>query len=430
MAQIEGFRIRNYKALKDITIGKLWNTQSEKSLTRLTVVIGKNGSGKSSIFDAFGFIADCLKKGVEQACDERGGFEKIFSKGVRFTEEMSFEIYYRESAEDNPITYEFSVKIDESHRPYVSSERLRQRRSGTESYGRPFSFLILKEGTGVVWKGEKSGIDEKDNNTETLLNLIKEIESTPNSEETSEKEIVCLDDNRHLAITILGALKQHPRIIKFRRFIESWYLSYFSPDSARFLPMTGGQKHLNVRGDNLANVVQFMQREHPERFKKVLDKVSKKIPGVEKIDTKVSPDGRLLLEFFAQGFKEPFFSQQMSDGTLKYFTYMLLLEDPEPHSLICIEEPENGLYHKLLELLAEEFRNYASNEKASSQIFVTTHQPYLVNALTPDEVWILEKQPDGFSKVTRVSSNDLAKNLVEEGFQLGYLWYSDYLCED
>ena len=60
MAQIEGLRIQNYKALKDITLGKLWYTHNEKSLTKLTALIGKNGTGKSSVFDALGFISDCL----------------------------------------------------------------------------------------------------------------------------------------------------------------------------------------------------------------------------------------------------------------------------------------------------------------------------------------------------------------------------------
>ena len=428
MAQIEGFRIQNYKALKDITLGKLWNTQCEP-LKKLTVVIGKNGTGKSSIFDAFGFISDCLKNGVEEACDDRGGFEKIFSKGQDISEGINFEIYYRESKKDSPITYEFSIKIDEKKRPYVASERLRQRRNGSGNVGRPFSFLILNNGTGVVWKGETVGkLNDEDDCS--LFNLIDQIESEQKSEETNETEVVRLENNRHLAITTLGSLKQHPRVTKFRKFIESWYLSYFSPDSARSLPISGSQKHLNVHGDNLANVVQYMQREHDDKFIKVLDKISKKIPGIEKIDTKISPDGRLLLEFYAQGFAEPFFAQQMSDGTLKFFTYMLLLEDPEPHSLVCIEEPENGLYHKLLEVLGREFRNYASNRKVDSQVFITTHQPFLVNTLNANEVWILEKQPDGFSKISRVSNNALASKMVDAGLPLGELWYSDYLSED
>ena len=194
--------------------------------------------------------------------------------------------------------------------------------------------------------------------------------------------------------------------------------------------MAGVQKHLNIHGDNLANVVQFMKREHPDKFQKVLSGITKKIPGVANIETEVSQDGRLLLKFQGEGFSEPFFAQQMSDGTLKFFTYLLLLEDPEPHSLICIEEPENGLYHKLLELLAKEFRSYAKSANSSSQVFITTHQPYLVNALKPEEVWILKKQHDGFSAISRVSSNELARNMYNEELGLGYLWYSDYLGDD
>lgn len=431
MAQIQGFRIRNYKALKDITLGKLWNN-NEEPLTQLTAVIGKNGAGKSTIFDAFGFIADCLKNGVEDACDLRGGFQKIFSKGQSQDESVSFELYYRESANDNPITYEFSLKLDENKRPFVYKERLRQRRKGQHKFGQPFSFLVLNNGMGVVWKGETQGkqIKEDENSLFDPKQLIADIEAGIATEETNETEVIRMEDNRHLAITVLGALKQHPRIAAFRKFIESWYLSYFSPDSARSLPLAGIQKHLDVHGDNLANVVQFMQREQPQRFRSILKDISQKIPGLLNIDTETSSDGRLLLKFYAKGFNEPFYAQQMSDGTLKIFTYLLLLEDPEPHSFICIEEPENGLYHKLLEILAQEFRTYASANKGGSQIFITTHQPYFVNALKPDEVWVLEKQADGFSKITRASSNELVRNMVEEGIELGNLWYSDYLDGD
>ena len=117
----------------------------------------------------------------------------------------------------------------------------------------------------------------------------------------------------------------------------------------------------------------------------------------------------------------------MSDGTLKVFAYLLLMDDPEPPPFICIEEPENGLYHKLLEALAQEFRSHANGKKNAPQIFVTTHQPYFVDALSPEEVWILEKGADGYSVIRRVSDLEIVKNLVEEGLPLGGLWYSDYL---
>jgi len=384
----------------------------------MTAVIGKNGAGKSTIFDAFGFLADCLKLGVEEACDRRNGFERIVSQGVN--EPVMFEIYYREEHNARPITYEVAFALDESGRPYVKSERLRQRRK-EQSKGWPFSFLVLEEGRGVVWKGESTGIQE-----ETGKLSLQEIEKLM-SEESNETESVELEDVRRLGITTLGALKQHPRISAFRQFIEGWYLSYFTPDAARKLSLTGPQKHLNIHGDNIGNVVQFMKRDHPRQFDKILVDIAGKIPGIDRIDTVPMADGRLLLRFNDKGFEDPFSAQQMSDGTLKVFAYLLLLSDPNPPPFICIEEPENGLYHKLLEVLAKQFREHVTDSKNKSQIFITTHQPYFVDALEPNEVWILEKGNDGFSTIRRASEYPIVQNLVEEGLPLGGLWYSDYL---
>ncbi len=406
MALIEGFRTQNYRVLKDITLGRLWNQQKKKPLTPLVTVIGKNGVGKSTIFDAFGFLADCLDNGVEEACDlrKRGGFERLVSAGSQGP--VKFEVYYRESPKERPITYELAIALDKSNRPYVQEERLRQRRKGQSGTGRPYSFLILQNGKGTVWAGEETFEGED-----------------------AARIPVELTDNRKLGIATLGALKEHPRITRFRNFIQGWYLSYFSPDRARSLPMAGPQKHLNVHGDNLGNVVQYMEREYKNKFQKILDQIAEKIPGIDHIDTKKTDDGRLLLRFNDRGFQDPFFAQQMSDGTLKLFAYLLLLEDPSPPPFICIEEPENGLYHKLLEALAQQFRSHATGRKNAPQLFITTHQPYFVDALAPNETWILEKGEDGFSTIRRASDDPIVVAMVEEGLPLGSLWYSDYLDE-
>ena len=117
----------------------------------------------------------------------------------------------------------------------------------------------------------------------------------------------------------------------------------------------------------------------------------------------------------------------MSDGTLKLFAYLLMLEDPQPPPFVCIEEPENGLYHKLLEVLAGELRDHATRSKNPSQVFITTHQPYFIDCLNPDETWVLDKQDDGFSTISRADSDPIVSAMVEEGLPLGSLWYSDYL---
>ena len=420
MARIEGLRVRNYKVLKEVTLGRLWNQQKRAPLTPMSAVIGKNGVGKSALFDAFGFLADALRLGVEDACDARGrgGFNRLHTQGT--SGPISFELYYRERPKDRPITYEIEIDQDARGRARVTYERLRQRRRG-QRHGRPFTFLWLFDGEGIAWEGEQdAGIDEEPDDFRDY------VESLGEWEESKDREWVELTDQSHLGIATLGALKQHPRIAAFRRFIEGWHLSYFSPDAARSLPLAGPQKHLNVHGDNLGNVVQFMERDYPDRFRTVLDRIADKIPGIDKIDTERTSDGRLLLRFNDRGFSDPFYAQQMSDGTLKVFCYLLLLEDPTPPPFLCIEEPENGLYHKLLETLATEFREHAVHRRGS-QVFITTHQPYFVNSLNPDEVWILEKGADGMSTVHRASESPIVANMVAEGVPLGNLWYSDYL---
>ena len=154
MARIEGIRIQNFRSLKDVTLGKTFENQRGEPLPPLITIIGPNGSGKTALMDAFGFIGDCLAYGVEEACEKphRGGFEKVRTKGQ--SEPIRFEIYYREEPKARPISYSLEVDIDGSTgRPYVYHERLRQRRKG-QSWGQPYSFLEVTNGKGyeVGWK--------------------------------------------------------------------------------------------------------------------------------------------------------------------------------------------------------------------------------------------------------------------------------------
>lgn len=408
MAMIEGFRIQNYRALRDVAMGRIGTDQKlrqAKPLTPMTAVIGKNGVGKSSIFDAFGFLSDCMETDLETACNarKRGGFDKLVSSGVN--EPITLSIYYRESQADRPITYEVCIgKETKTDLPIVFSERLRQRRKN-QSEGQPLSFLRVDHGKGSVWSGDDS----------------------LEGDDFAERKIE-LDPHRLAIVSLAEHIKENPRITKFKHFIQNWYLSYFTPDAARQISQAGIQKHLNLHGDNIGNVVQYLERNHPIIFKRILESISQKIPGIGTIQPyRDKVTNNLYLLFKDKGFAEPFTQQQMSDGTLKMFSYMLLLNDPEPAPYICIEEPENGLYHKQLETLAAEFRTHATGRKGASQIFVTTHQPYFVDALNPEEVWVLEKNEKGFASVIRASEIAFVQDMVNEGQSLGALWYSDYL---
>jgi len=406
MGRIAGIRIKNYGSLKDIKIGKLLSDKSGKELTNINAIIGQSGTGKSTLADAFGFLADCLEKGVEVACDlnGRGGYEKLISQGAKGS--IEFEIYYRETSNESPITYELSIGLDKTDRPIVEKERLRQRRAN-ERYGWPLSFLYLEYGKGFAFKGSNSGFLEEED------------------KEIGEKVEVELADSRQLGVVTLGELREHPRIVKFKNFLKNWYLCYFNPSSAREIPNAGPQKYLNRLGNNLNNVAQYLYREDPKDFSRVLASIQTKLEGISSIKPVKLQNGQLVLEFLEEGFEQPFYSQKMSDGTLKLFAYYLLLFEKDARPLVFIEEPENGLYHKYLADLALQMKKNIKGGY-SKQLFITTHSPFFVNALSPDEVWVLEKQEDGFSTIARASEYEHVIQLSAEGIELGDLWYSDY----
>lgn len=140
MGKILGIAIKNYGSLKDIKMGQLYSGQTGVPLGNMVAIIGPSGNGKSTLADAFGFIADALTTDVESACDasNRGGYDKLVSQGSNGP--IHFEIYYKENSNSRPITYELTIGKDKYDRPYVKDERLRQRRPGKQKWS---AFIVL-----------------------------------------------------------------------------------------------------------------------------------------------------------------------------------------------------------------------------------------------------------------------------------------------
>lgn len=401
MARLLGIHIRNYRALADVSLGQVQYGRGTP-LPRLTCLIGPNGSGKSTVLDAFGFVADCLLDGVEAACDKswRGGFDRLRTQGQ--TGAISFEIFFEADDPARPIVYQLVVDLVDGI-PAAVEETCRQRREG-ETLGKPYYFLKLKKGRGKVWKGQAVEAEKGTRNSQpvALANLDK------------------------LGIATLGNLSEHPRIVALRTYVEQWYLSYFVPNAARDLPPAGAQRWLDREGSNIGNVLQYYQRQNPAEFRAILGRLAKAIPGLKKITPEVSKDKRLLLKFDEEGYKDPFFQHGMSDGTLKMLAYAVLLEDPQPRPFIGIEEPENGLYVRLVERLASQFSKRTSKTALSTQMLVTTHSPYFVDGLKPSQVWLIRKGPSGHAQAICAADVDTIAAMSEQGIPLGSLWYSNY----
>jgi predicted ATPase len=207
-------------------------------------------------------------------------------------------------------------------------------------------------------------------------------------------------------------------VIALRRFITGWYLSYLTADQTRGIPEAGAQERLSATGDNLPNVVQYLREQHEDVLHKVLDTLSKRVPRLEKVEADIMQDGRLLLQIKDAPFERPILSKFASDGTLKLLAYLIVLYDPSPPQLIGIEEPENQLHPRLLPELSEECRAAAEN----SQLMVTTHSPFFVNGLRPEELWVLYRDDQGFTQAKCTADMPGVKEFMDEGALLGNLW--------
>lgn len=392
--RIEQISIKNYKVYKYAEL---------KDLSNMAVFLGANGSGKTTLFDVFGFLSDCLSGNVRTALAKRGGFREVRTRDSDGP--IEFVIKFRNDdiqGKRQPIvTYELSIDIKEGTTiPYVSKETLKYRRGNK---GKPFKFLDFMNGEGTAITNESDFELQKQD--------FKE-----------ERDFQKLDSSDTLAIKGLGQFKKFQAISSFRRMLENWYVSNFQIISAQTVEDTGISEHLSSTGSNIAQYTRYIFENYPDSFQLILDKLAQRIPGIESVSAVDTADGRIVLQFKDGSFKDPFMSRYVSDGTIKMFGYLTLLYDPNPHPLLCVEEPENYLHPELLPELAEEFREYA---KRGGQVFVSTHSPDFINAIEPKEVFWLNKQR-GFTGIMRASDNEDVVALHREGDQLGWLWKQGY----
>lgn len=376
--RIDTLRVKNFRALRNVEMTRI---------APLTVLVGPNGSGKSTVFDVFAFLAECFTGGIRGAWDRRGRFRQLRSRGADGP--IVIELKYRERKNTTPITYHLEI-TEERHGPMVAREWMQWTRGAA---GKPFRFLDYQLGMGKVISGEAP--EQKDQRIEVPL-------TGPDV----------------LAVSTLGQLAANPRVKALREFVTGWHLSYLSAAATRGNPEAGAQERLSQTGDNLPNVIQYLREQHPERLEEIFSVLRQRVPRLEKFDAAILPDGRLLLSLKDATFDEPVLARFASDGTLKLLAYLIQLHDPEPPPLIGIEEPENFLHPRLLPELAEE----CDQASERTQLIVTTHSPFFIDPLCPEQVRVIFRDEAGYSRIVRVADIKGIKEFLDSGASLGDLW--------
>lgn len=384
--QIESIEIKNYRLFRHARL---------QDVPRLCVLVGANGTGKSTLFDVFSFLKDALNMNVGKAVSKRGGYKELASRGFAHEPiEITLQFRLEITGKDRLVSYQLKIAPGADGRPVVEREVLRYKRG---AYGAPFRFLDFSQGVGYAITNE---------------------EDFSRADEELTREDQALDSPDILAIKGLGQFDRFKAASAFRLMIENWHVSDFHVSEARPSQEDGFAEHLSTRGDNLPLVANYLFEHHRDRFDRVLQAMRRAVPGVSLVEPRQTEDGRLVLRFQDGSFKDPFIARHVSDGTIKMFAYLILLNDPKPYPLLAVEEPENQLYPELLPELAEEFRGYA---KRGGQVFISSHSPDFLNALTLDEIYCLQKI-EGFTQITRATDSPNLNALFEAGDLPGYLW--------
>lgn len=384
--KIESLKIKNFKAFKNAEM---------RDIPRFCVIVGSNGSGKTTLFNVFGFLKDALATNANTAFNKRGGFNEVISRGCKGSIEFEIKFRAKNTAKNNPIITYFLSVSQKNGKTIVNKEILKYRRG---QYGQPWEFLNFNNGKGEAVINEQM------------------LDST--EEKDLKREAQTLKSPDILAIKGLAQFEKFPAVIALSELIDNWHVSDIHVNEARNIQQADYAEHLSTLGENLSNVIDYLHKNHKDILDEIIKVLQQRIKGISEVRAEPIETGQVLLKIQDESFDEPFLVRYISDGTIKMLAYLVLLYDPKPYPLLCVEEPENQLYPHLLAELAEEFRIYS---KKGEQVFVSTHSPDFLNAIEVDEVFLLVKD-NGYSAIKRISDDEQIKAYMNAGDKMGYLW--------
>ncbi|WP_186031701.1 AAA family ATPase [Burkholderia gladioli] len=368
-------KIENYRSLRNISFRP----------NDLTVIVGANGSGKSNLASAFEFLSDVFETSLEYAVLSKGGFENVaFRRQSRTKSAVKFSMdfladqngasfmFFDGSTPNDPLRIKHTFAFGASRQTIKADYRVIEERievffgKSAQSFDEYLEFKplfsIVNEGDTITHQVHVKG--KKGNELTSFLDFVTL------RGKNSPLNLILRD------LFWLGGLG-----------LNGISVHQFSPQISRTPGAPSPLPKLTSYGQNLATLVDWLQRNHPVPWASVEDSMRQIIPGLESIRVEFSTNNLLTLSFKEEGSGRPWSSQDVSDGTIQTLAILCCLADPRV-SLLFLEEPENSVHPWIVRQLAAQFKKHS----VRTQTILTTHSPVILNVVLPSDVWICHKE--------------------------------------
>ena len=374
-----GILIDDYLADKD-------SGASLNAFRGLNALIGRNNTGKTSFMGCMAFLRDTITQGCAVASISYGrpGFANMtpdISSPSVFR--VFFKLEDKKLGKPKFIQYELSIVTSRFKSPIIDSEKVI---IITEIDGakKPLTILDVKQGKG------------------TIVNL----------EDGSSGNTIGVEDEHLTALSLYGKLTGYRDYVLLYKEIYHWFFCSFSSEehSSYYYDggAPGGHKHLNSTGSNVGNVLEYIRMDNEEEYERIVNEIKEKIPAMK---------------------KKKNLPLALKESPNKLFLYLLLLRDSRPRSTIFIETPDKDLYHDMVDVLSDEMREYTMKNHYC-QIMFSTHNPYIIETLSPKEIWIFERtfeKEDGDVEIRCAGADPLVMEMFRQGVGMGAIWYGGHL---
>lgn len=392
---IKNVRIKGYKSLDGL----------EVTLSPLTVIFGPNAAGKSNLLDALQLFSRLgTSKTLKEAFD--------FPYRGKPLESFTFPANGIAGLVDQgsvSFSLEVDVEITKAMADIIDTE-LSGMRSGLAENGVKTKKNVVQErflryALEIEFLPAKGFLRVKD---EMLCALKSDLSGPKKSREPFLKKegsrfSLRMEGQAHptyhdvgLDYTVLSKPlypPHYPHMTAMKRELESWRFFYFEPrERMRAANPVKEVGHIGMMGEDLAAYLNTIKVKSPQRFEAVERALHTLIPATDAIQTEIDKFGEVELRVVENGV--PISARLLSEGTLRLLGLLAIGSSEEP-SVICFEEPENGIHPRRITMVAEYLKNMS---RGHAQLIVTTHSPLLPDLMDDASLYVCRKR-DGKTSI-------------------------------